>query len=294
MITNISLLIISTAIWGFGFVAARWTFVSMDPFWSTSLRHVIAALLSLPFLIYKKSFFNLKQLKHAFICSIFLLGLLVFQTVGLKYTSVAKSGFITTLYSLFVPLLLMLLYRKKYKPTFWLLLMLALFGISLMCNLEFNSINSGDFLSLLCSLSAAFHIIYLSKIVHTIESPLEFNFLQNMFVAIESLIITYFFKSELKVYELMTWNSKALWGLIFLSVISSLIAYTIQIVAQKKIPAHIAGLVFLMESPFAAFFAFLVLGEKLSLTNLFGALLVIISIVLVPILGREVTATDKN
>jgi len=56
MLSNIFLLIISTAIWGFGFVAARWTFGLMDPFWSTSLRHVIAAAATLPFLIYKKSF----------------------------------------------------------------------------------------------------------------------------------------------------------------------------------------------------------------------------------------------
>ena len=58
MIFNILLLTFSTAIWGFGFVAARWTFGSFDPFWSTALRFLIAGSLSLPFLIYKKSFWR--------------------------------------------------------------------------------------------------------------------------------------------------------------------------------------------------------------------------------------------
>jgi drug/metabolite transporter (DMT)-like permease len=296
MLKNIFLLIFATAIWGFGFVAAKWTFVSFDPYWSTAIRYIFASILGLPYLIIRKSFTkkNNNLVLKSIISSIFLLGLLLFQTLGLNYTTVAKSGFITTLYALFVPLILMIFSHKKYRSTFWLLLILALFGVSMMCNLEIKGVNGGDFLTLLCSLSAAFHIIYIGKIANSIESAFEFNFLQNFFVAIFSTIIAFIFQSKFELSSFLSFNSLSFWGMAFLSIISSLLAYSIQIHTQKKIPPHIAGLIFLSESPFAALFGYLFLNEKLSLMNLFGAFCILLSVILVPILGREVTTTQRK
>ncbi len=295
MIKNVLMLILATAIWGFGFVAAKWTFISFDPYWSTAVRYILAAIFGMPYLIYKKSFTTKKPLVlKSIISSFFLLGLLLFQTLGLNYTSVAKSGFITTLYALFVPLTLMILYRKKYRTAFWFLLLLALTGVGLMCNLEIKGVNLGDFLTLLCSLSAAFHIIYIGKIANSIDSAFEFNFLQNFFVAIFSTIIAIFFTTKIELNSFFNIQSYSLWGMIFLSLISSLLAYSIQIHTQKKIPPHIAGLIFLTESPFAALFGFLFLSERLNAMNLVGAFCILLSVVLVPILGREVTTTQKE
>ena len=295
MIANILLLIFSTSIWGFGFVATRWTFSVYDPFWSNALRFSIAGLLSLPYLFYKKSFWRKNNiLKKAMISSIFLLGTLLFQTLGLNTTTVAKSGFITTLYSLFIPLTTMALTGKKYRGTFWLLILMALVGMALMCNLEFKDLNGGDFLTLLCSLCAAFHIMYIGRVASSIDSPIEFNFLQNFFVAIFSILIAVIFKGRVDLKPLMDLHSAATRGLLFLGIISSMVAFTIQVVAQKKIPAHIAGLIFLMESPFAALFGFLVFREILSPLNILGAALIMLSVILVPVLGREVTTLKKK
>jgi drug/metabolite transporter (DMT)-like permease len=295
MIKNVLLLILATAIWGFGFVAAKWTFISFDPYWSTAIRYIVAAIFGLPYLIYKKSFTTKKKLVlKSLVSSVFLLGLLLFQTLGLNYTSIAKSGFITTLYALFVPLTLMILNKKKYRTTFWFLLILALTGVALMCNLEIKGVNGGDFLTLLCSLSAAFHIIYIGKIANSIDSAFEFNFLQNFFVAIFSTIIAFFFTTKFDLNSFFQIQSYSLWGMVFLSLISSLLAYSIQIHTQKKIPPHIAGLIFLSESPFAALFGFLFLNEGLNAMNLVGAFCILLSIVLVPILGREVTTTQRE
>ena len=97
---NIGLLLFSTGIWGYGFIATRWTLEGLDPYWSNSLRFGLAGLLSLPILLAKKSFTRKNHiLKQSFISSLFLLGILLFQTIGLSLTTVAKSGFITTLYS---------------------------------------------------------------------------------------------------------------------------------------------------------------------------------------------------
>ena len=295
MIAYILLLTFSTAIWGFGFIAARWTFQVFDPYWANALRFAIAALLSLPFLFYKKSFHRKNNIvKKAMISSVFLLGTLLFQTLGLTITTVAKSGFITTLYSLFVPLTIMALTGKKYRTTFWGLIIMALIGMALMCNLEIKGLNFGDFLTLLCAISAAFHILYIGKIATEISSAIEFNFLQNVFVAIFSIIIALIFKGPVNLSPLKDFHSIAVRGLLFLSTISSMVSFTIQVVAQKKIPSHIAGLIFLMESPFAAIFGYFIFKEILSPMNILGAGLIILSVMLVPVFGREVTTTMKG
>lgn len=295
MTFNIILLTFATAMWGFGFIGARWTFSSFDPYWSTALRFLLAGLLGLPFLFYKKSFWRKNNIiLKAMISSSFLLGTLLLQTLGLKSTTVAKSGFITTLYSLFIPLLMMAMTGKRYRSTFWVLILMALLGMGLMCNLELKDLNGGDFLTLLCAIFAAFHIMYIGRVASVIDSPIEFNFLQNFFVAIYSTAIAFFFSGPISLTPLLDIHSEAVKGILFLGIISSMIAFSIQVIAQKKIPSHIAGLIFLMESPFAAIFGYFVFGEVLNALNILGALMIILSVILVPVLGRAVTTPEKS
>ncbi len=291
---NIGLLLFATAIWGYGFIATRWTLEGLDPYWSNSLRFGLAGILSLPILLYKKSFTRKNNiLKKSFISSLFLLGILLFQTIGLSITTVAKSGFITTLYTLFIPITTMLIFKKQYRPSFWFLILMALMGMALMCNLELKDLNRGDGFTLICAFSAAFHIIYIGRVASSIESAIEFNFLQNFFVGVISLPIALICSGPFDIMTALS-TGKVIQGLLYLSVISSMISFTAQVTAQKKIPDHIAGLVFLMESPFAAVFGFLILGEVLNVMNLFGAGLIILSVLLVPVLGREVTAETPH
>ena len=295
MFINISLLLFSTSIWGFGFIATRWTLVALDPFWANAIRFLIAAICSMPLLIWKKSFTRPDNiLVKSFISSCFLLGIMLFQTIGLSMTTVAKSGFITTLYALIIPIITMIAFKKKYKPTFWLLIIMAMAGMALMCNLEMKDMNLGDFLTLICSLFAAIHIIYVGRVANTISSAVEFNFLQNFFVAILAVPIAFIAKGPVNLSVIFEPGHNALMGLLYLGIISSMISFTAQIIAQKQIPDHIAGLIFLTESPVAAFFGYVMFGELLNQMNFVGAGLIILSVVLVPILGREVTAKIKT
>lgn len=294
MFINILLLVFATAIWGYGFVATRWTLAVLDPYWANALRFAVAGICSTPFLLYKKSFTRKNNiLKKAFISSIFLFGIMLFQTIGLSLTTVAKSGFITTLYTLFIPIITMIAFKKRYRPTFWILLLLAMVGMALMSNLEIKDLNLGDFYTLICAVFGALHIIYVGRVANHIESPVEFNFLQNFFVALMSLVIAFIMKGTVDLSVVMDPAHNVLVGLLYLGIFSSMISFTAQIVAQKKIPDHIAGLIFLMEAPFAAMFGYMVFSETLNSMNLFGAGVIMVSVILVPILGREVTAQVK-
>jgi drug/metabolite transporter (DMT)-like permease len=166
--------------------------------------------------------------------------------------------------------------------------------MALMCNLEVKDLNIGDFLTLLCALSGALHIIYIEKVVNSIESSIEFNFLQSFFVAIFSISTAYIFKGPVNFLLLKDIHSKAVLGVFYLGIVSSMISFSLQVVAQKKIPSHIVGLIFLTESPFAAFFGYLVFGEVLNGLNILGASLIMLALVLVPVLGREVTTSFKG
>ena len=295
MFLNIFLLVFATAIWGYGFIATRWTLVVLDPFWANALRFAVAGICSTPFLLYKKSFTRKDNiLKKSFISSIFLLGILLFQTIGLSLTTVAKSGFITTLYTLFIPIITMIAFKKKYRPTFWILLLMAMLGMALMSNLEIKDLNLGDFYTLICAVFGALHIIYVGQIANNIDSPVEFNFLQNFFVALMSTVIAFVFKGTVDISVVFEPGHNVLIGLLYLGIFSSMISFTAQIVAQKKIPDHIAGLIFLTEAPFAAMFGFLILNETLNAMNLFGASVILLAVILVPALGREVTAQAKG
>ena len=287
------LLAISTIIWGFGFVAARLSFSAVDPVWSHALRFIVAGVLALPLLIFKKTFFKSKEfLTQALLASFFLSATLLFQNMGLLYTTVARSGFITTLYTLFIPLLMMMFFKKRYHNIFWLLTLTALFGMLLLCDLNLNEFNIGDLLTLICSIFAAIHIIYIGKITHEIESAIEFNFLQLFFVGIEATLIALFVKGPIDIGNAFIGKGSAIFGILFLGILSSMFAFTIQVIAQKRVKPHIAGLIFLLESPIAAFFGYLVFNEKMSTVNIFGAGLILISVVLVPILQNEMAA-DK-
>jgi len=294
MFINILLLVFATAIWGYGFVATRWTLVAFDPYWANALRFAVAGICSTPFLLYKKSFTRKDNiLGKAFISSIFLFGIMLFQTIGLSLTTVAKSGFITTLYTLFIPIITMIAFKKRYRATFWLLLFFAMIGMALMSNLEIKDLNLGDFYTLICAVFGALHIIYVGRIANHIDSPVEFNFLQNFFVALMSLAIAFIMKGTVDLSVVMDPAHNVLIGLIYLGIFSSMISFTAQIVAQKKIPDHIAGLIFLLEAPFAAMFGYMVFSETLNSMNLFGAAVIMVSVILVPVLGREVTAQAK-
>jgi drug/metabolite transporter (DMT)-like permease len=286
---NVLMLLISTAIWGFGFVAAKMSFESFDPYWTNALRFLVAGGLGLPFLIYLKTFTNKNApWKEGLIGGSLIFGMLIFQTVGIKYTTIAKSGFITTLYTFFVPLVMMIAFKKRFSYFFWPLVFFALLGVALMCNLDLKDLNLGDFLMFICSIFASFHILYVGHVASHVPSPIEFNFIQNLVVGILGAIVAFIFSGKVDLSPLLNIHGNAFKGIFFLGIISSMLAFSVQVIAQKKIPAHIASLIYLLESPFAALFGWILFNEKLTMMAMSGAVIILISVVLVSFLGKEV------
>jgi drug/metabolite transporter (DMT)-like permease len=196
---------------------------------------------------------------------------------------VAKSGFITILYAFFTPLICYFLFKKKVSRTFWFYLGVAFIGMLLISELSFSALNYGDFLTLLCAVCSAFHIISISQFSKKHDNGL-FNLVQLIFVAMISLPLALYFEGIPQSLTSMSIldNHFAVGGILFMGVFSTSIAFFLQVKSQQKIPAHVAGLVFLLESPLAAILGFVSFNESMSAMAIFGSFLVIFSVGIMP------------
>lgn len=282
------LLISITFIWGMGFIAVKWTLLHYSAMESNLIRFLISSCFALPIVLFSKSWnVSREQVKGVFLCSFFLFTMLYLQTWGLSYTSIAKSGFITTLYVFLTPLLGMLLFGHRYPLSYWVLILVGMIGIFLLVDMKFDGFNFGDFLTCLCALCAAFHIIAVEKVSPLFQSALIFNCFQIFFVSLMSSVVFLLRHGTIRIAPLLDLKSYSLWGFFILSIMSSIVAFTFQASAQKKLPAHIVSMLFLLESPFAALMGYVLLGETLSMTAIIGSGIILLSVALVPVVARS-------
>lgn len=266
------------AIWGFGFVATILSLKSFGPLTSIVLRFVLATLFFWPLLFIIPSFKSKKHwelLKYSFLPGIFLALLMFFQTWGMKYTTATKSGFITTLYIIFVPFVEGVFFRKRIKNLHYLFVFVALIGTALICEFHGGHWNIGDLLTLVCSWAATFHMIVIGRVAQKVDSSMAFNVYQS-FWAIFIPLGFLFIMPEPMVSPLEI-TEEALFGMLWLIFLSTGLAFMLQIRAQRVLSPSIASILFLLESSFAAFFAFFVLGEMLTGYQWFGAILILAS-----------------
>lgn len=283
---RILLLILATLIWGFGFVATKWTLLFFDPTWTNSLRFVLAAGIVLPVLVWKK---RLKLSLPVGVCSLLMLAGLQMQTVGINSTTMTKSSFFTAFYAIFTPVLMKMIYKQKFRLGYWILLLCSLVGVGFLCELSLDGLNLGDGFILGSALLFALHILAIDKWAQE-EHPVLFNFQQILYVGIMGLPFSFLSSGVPDLDSLWKWSALVppgpMAGLIFLSLFSSIGAFSIQVYAQQTTRAHVVSLIFLTESVFGAFFGFWLYQEKLSVIGLVGAGLILLSVALVPLFTR--------
>ncbi|NUM58311.1 MAG: DMT family transporter [Bdellovibrionaceae bacterium] len=271
-------LIFAGVLWGYGFLATKWALLEFSVFDLLFYRFLVAFILGeliALFTVKLTAQETINELKLAFLPGILMAAFIIPQTLGLKYTTATKSGFITTLYVIFVPFLNHFFFKEKTNFKIYLWAITALFGTTLLLKVfsESPDLNQGDFWTLVCSLMAATQIIFVGKVASVTKSAFKLNNFQSLWTLI-SLIPFYFFQDKItfSTQEFLPW-----FGVISMAIGSSILAFTIQLRAQKVLNSAVASLLFLLESPFAFMFGYLFLKEKLSLVQLLGALLIICS-----------------
>lgn len=273
-------LVFAGALWGFGFVAAAWGLQKFTVPEVLGYRYIIAFILGeliylgmnfksprLPF----KSDFN-----YAILAGLLLGGMLILQTIGLQYTTATNSGFITTLYVIFVPVISHLVFKHEVTLTLYMYVAIALFGTILLVGVTTDKINTGDIWTLACSIVAAFHIIYIGRISNRVKDVFRFNNMQSLW---SFIIVLPLLAAQPKLsFQTEHWLPWA--GILALAIGSSLIGFYIQVRAQRVLSNTTASMLFLLESPFAFLFGALFLAETLNFRQVVGACLIILASVL--------------
>lgn len=293
------LLFLGAFIWGTTFIAQSVGVNHLNAFAFNCIRNFIGVIALLPVLLWQictkpknmnsvqgidssanslyqniKEIFSKDLLIGGLICGTALCIASNFQQLGIAYSTVGKSAFITALYIVLVPLL-GLFFKKKLSIQIWIGVILAMIGLYLLCMKdEVFVLSTGDIYLLLC---AFFFTIQITAVDHFAPKVncVALSMMQFFVTAILSGIGMIFTK-------IPTWAdiTAAAIPLLYAGVLSCGIAYTLQIVGQKYLSATVATLIMSLESVFAALAGWLILNELLSTKELIGCGLVFAAVIL--------------
>ncbi len=298
------MLLLTSLIWGSAFVAQSAGMEYVGPFTYNMTRSFIGFLVLIPMVVFfRKRFLRQhpltdrqeQKLNHSSVVGGIVCGTVLFvasnlQQVGISSTTAGKAGFITALYIVIVPIFSMLL-GKKVSKIVWLYVCMAIFGFYLMCIKEGFTIGKGDFYCLLCAIAYSMHIMVIDRFATQFTDGVLISCVQFLTVGILSLIPTMLFETP----SLSSiWDAKI--TILYAGVLSSGVAYTLQILAQSRTSPTIAPLIMSMESVFAVLFGWLILNESLSLREMLGCVIVFLAVVLaqLPTPGSKEKTPEEN
>ncbi|MCS7286586.1 MAG: DMT family transporter [Anaerolineae bacterium] len=262
-------LLIVTAIWGSTFIVVKEAISCYPTFSFLSLRFFLAVLSFLPLLLGSKNPFKAEEFKAGFLVGLFLFAGYAFQTMGLRFTTASKAGFITGLSVVIVPILSALFLSQSPPGRVWLGAGLAALGLAFL-SLRGSLIPSyGDLLVLVCAVAYAAQIVALGKFAPRMRLfPLTFA--QLLTVMFMSTIFALIFERPIQIP-----TSKVIGAALFTGIPATSLAFGVQTFAQRYTSPSHAALIFSAEPVFAALFAFLIAGEVLGTRELLGCLLIL-------------------
>jgi drug/metabolite transporter (DMT)-like permease len=282
----LSYLTTAAIIWGLSFTLVRWTLESFTTTQLLFVRFTLAFLIG-EVLLY---FFDRKQfreshsdIRHSKIPGIALGLSLITQTYGLNFTTATNSGFITTLYVVMIPFVAFAMFRHKINYRHLILAILAFAGMGMMLNITemdassfISSMNKGDLITLIAALTAAVQILFISQVSGQIKNAFRYNTYQSFWTLL-TVVPFYVFEIYHSGSGFLPVNpsSKAVLSLLGLTILVSLIAFSLQVLAQKQLSATTSSMLCLLEAPFAFIFAAIYLSETLNTSQSIGAMVIL-------------------
>lgn len=268
------MLLLITVIWGSTFVVVK-NATSILPVYNFLFLRFLIALIVLVIMFGKRLLhIDKKTFAVSIIVGIMLFLGYAFQTLGLKYTTASKSGFITGFNVVLVPILESIFLKAKLSKTSWLSVLLALGGLFLMtANIDLK-INFGDFLTLLCAVSFAFQVVLIAKYAPSVDT-VSFAIIQIFVVTLSSGILSFVYEKPIIPTDKTVW-----FALILTGIFATAFALAVQNTMQANTSATHAAIIFSLEPVFSAITAYLVSGEIMTLRSIIGGFLMLISMIL--------------
>lgn len=266
------MMVMVTMFWGASYLFMKMGLHSIQEFNLIALRFGIAFLIAV-LVFYRR----LLKIDGKTILYGFLLGSLLFLctsvvVIGLNTTSVSNAGFLFSLAVIFVPLLVTLFSRKKPEKRMMIGVCVSMTGIGLLTLSETLHITTGDFLCILGAMFYALHIIVTGKVTKHADA-ISIGIIQLGFAGAWGLLFSFIFEKPQLPSTTDSWIA-----ILGLSILCSAVGFIGQAVAQKYTTPTRTGLIFSLEPVFAAFFAFIFIGEILTTKGYIGAVLVLLGV----------------
>lgn len=289
------ILLLTAIIWGTSFIAQSVGMESISPNAFIGIRCILGATVLLPVIavidgIKKKKgekvlAMDKNLIVGGVICGVVLYCASYLQTAGLIYTSPGKSGFITALYMVFIPIVGLFM-GKKLTPVVPIAVAIAVLGMYLLCIDSSFTVNYGDVLTLICAVFFTAHIMVIDKFSPRVDG-VKLSCIQFYVCGVLGLIGMFFDTPKLELSSLMAcWKPICYSGLL-----SCGVAYTLQIVGQKYTDPTSASIIMSLESVVATLSTVVLValgwdltGGALTVREILGCVLMFVAIILVQVI----------
>ncbi len=300
---NSFLLLLTAIIWGTSFVAQSAGMEYIGPFTFSVTRYILGGTILIPVILFMNSLSKKSRLKdgiseddirnedkevfkrsvkYGIVCGFILCAASNFQQMAMLHASAGKAGFITAFYIILVPVVGIFL-KKKTSPVIWFCVLLALVGLYFLCLGRGGEyvFEISDVQLLICALIFSFHIIFVDYANTKKVNGVIISCTQFYTAAILSAVFLY--PMDGVVYDMMpAFNLivKAGPSILYSGIMSCGVAYTLQIIGQKDVNPTVASLIMSLESVVSAISGFLILGQKMSVDEIIGCVIMFVAIIL--------------
>ncbi len=291
---NSLLLLLAATIWGFAFVAQSVGMDYVGPFTFNMTRNLIGGLVLIPCIFLLKKCTPTESIKAeskrtsdklvwigGLCCGLCLAVASSLQQFGILYTTVGRAGFITACYIVLVPIINLIFFKKKCTSLIWFSVVLSVAGLYLLCMQGTFAIGKGELLVMLCAVAFSVHILVIDHFAPFVDC-VKMSCIQFFVCGLACAIPAFLFETPQLSGILQAWLP-----ILYAGVLSSGVAYTLQIVGQKNMNPTVASLLLSMESCFSVLAGWLLLQQKLSAKELFGCVLMFVAIILAQMPSRS-------
>lgn len=293
---NNALLLLVAFIWGSAFVAQSVGMDYVGPFTFVAVRNFIGSAVLVPVIFFMDSL-KRKEGKSAdeiqkergdtktlllggISCGVILAIASLLQQFGMLYTSVGKAGFITALYIVLVPVIGIFI-GKKVRPLIFACVGISVVGLYFLCITEEFRLGLGDCLVMLCAIAFSVHILVIDHFSPLVDG-VRMSAIQFLTAGILSGVCMLLFEKPQISDILVAWMP-----ILYAGALSSGAGYTLQILGQKNADPTVASMLLSLESVFSVLAAFVLLGEALTIRELFGCILMFAAIILAQLPERN-------
>lgn len=277
-------LVTAVLIWGSAFIAQSVGMERIGPFTFQTFRNGLAIVFLIPmtFLLdlgkcsLKESMEKWKKSglwKAGLLCGLALFCAASLQQVGLVYTDAGKAGFITAMYIIGVPLLGIFVKRKPSRMALFSVL-LAMVGLYLLSAVGVSRINKGDLLLMGCALCYSFQILFV-EFFGADQDAIRLNCIQVLVTFVLSTVCM-FATETFRMADVYS----AFGAIAYAGILSTGIAFTLQLIGQKDLDPTPAAVIMSMESVVAVICGAVILKETMTLWEISGCTLMFVAVIL--------------